>query len=192
MLVDRSFCFFGSSSSSSDSSSSKPSYFLMLGKVIYGMRAFVLAHEKYHKSPNLINELQKHLTLAYPPIRQNKILLQFFSLSLSLSPMGCQGWANYGSSIYWYIKCVRVLNSWRDSNLEINITFRYATFGPRLHMYTQQSLITCESLPICSCPLQMTFFLQPWKFLRPSMGITCHTMIWHNISNTLLLDFFWK
>ena len=191
MLVDRSFCFFGSSSSSSDSSS-KPSYFLMLGKVIYGMRAFVLAHEKYHKSPNLINELQKHLTLAYPPIRQNKILLQFFSLSLSLSPMGCQGWANYGPSIYWYIKCVWVLNSWRDSNLEINITFRYATFGPRLHMYTQQSLITCESLPICSCPLQMTFFLQPWKFLRPSMGITCHTMIWHNISNTLLLDFFWK
>ena len=151
MLVNRSFCFFGSSSSSSDSSSSKPSYFLMLGKVIYGMRAFVLAHEKYHKSPNLINELQKHLTLAYPPIRQN---------------------------------------NWRDSNLEINITYRYATFGPRLHMYTQQSLITCESLPICSCPLQMTFFLQPWKFLRPSMGITCHTMIWHNISNTLLLDFF--
>ena len=85
MLVDRSFCFFGgsSSSSSSDSSSSKLSYFLMLGKVIYGMRAFVLAHEKYHKSPNLINELQKHLTLVYPPIRQNKILLQFFSLSLS-------------------------------------------------------------------------------------------------------------
>ena len=113
-------------------------------------------------------------------------------LSLSLSLMGCQGWANYGSSIYWYIKCVWVLTSWGDSNLEINITYRYATFGPRLHMYTQQSLITCESLPICSCPLQMTFFLQPWKFLRPSMGITCHTMIWHNISNTLLLDFFWK
>ena len=85
MLVDRSFCFFGSSSSSSDSSSSKPSYFLMLGKVIYGMRAFVLAHEKYHKSPNLINELQKHLTLAYAPIRQNKILLQFLYINISLS-----------------------------------------------------------------------------------------------------------
>ena len=87
MLVNRSFCFFGSSSnsSSSDSCSSKLSYFLMLGKVIYGMRAFVLAHEKYHKSPNLINELQKHLTLAYAPIRQNKILLQFLYINISLS-----------------------------------------------------------------------------------------------------------